>query len=245
VTVSTRDDRTVTRPPPSPGGRKQLARRLRRVPPTVVVASLLLTVAAACGSSSKGHATGTTGATLPTRTTTTVPGTSTTGPGTAATTTTTLGPPPAAGSIPFIDFAGTSPPDGVSPAGSGCTPPSATTLPDGTWFGMLKSVEPNAGTLRLDLACIYGGSAANAAAAADGHPTPVMNDHYIRNRSANVYTLHAVPGVAVGVLGANGSAAAYYPNRTGLAAVMPLVGTWVWVQVNRGWVVAVQQLFVP
>jgi len=210
----------------------------------LVSAALLVTVVAACSSGTKSHTTASTQATVTTRTTATSQGTATTNASPSATTT-TLGPPPPAGSIPFISFHGQSPPDGVSPAGSGCTPPSVTTLPDGSWFGMLKTVDPNAGTIGFDLACIYGGDAANAAAKADGEPTPVMNDHYTRNKSTNIYTLHAVPGVAVGVLGANGSATTYYPTRTGLAAATPLIDTWVWVQVNRDWVVAIQQHYSP
>jgi len=50
------------------------------------------------------------------------------------------------------------------------TPHSTTDLPDGRWFGTLKTVESDAGTLGLDLACCYGGGAANHAARAAGYP---------------------------------------------------------------------------
>jgi hypothetical protein len=146
-----------------------------------------------------------------------------------------------------MPFAGTSPPDGVSPGGSGCTPPSPTTLPDGAWFGMLRADNPAAGTIGFDLACIYFGDAANAAARADGATViPVPNDHWIRNKSPRVYTLHAVPDVAVGVLGANGSAVEYYPTQKGLAAAAPVVNSsWVWIDVTNAWVIAIQQKYLP
>ena len=62
-----------------------------------------------------------------------------------------------------------------------------------------------------------------------------------------MYTLRALPDVAVGVLGANNSAVQYYPTKTGIAAARTLVESqdWVWAQVNHGWVVAIQQQYVP
>ena len=111
---------------------------------------------------------------------------------------------------------------------------------------MLKAVDPAAGTIGFDLACIFVGDAANAAARSTGPRFRWRNDHWIRNKSPQVYTLHAVPDVPVAVLGANGSAVNYYPTQKGLAAATPLVnGPWVWIEVTNGWVVAIQQQYLP
>ena len=213
------------------------------MPMLIVAMVAMMTVGAACSSGGTHPQTASTKTTVTTGTTSSEPATTSSHPAS----TTTLGPPPAPGSIPFMPFAGTSPPDGVSPQGSGCTPQSRTTLPEGKWFGMLKAVDPAAGTIGFDLACIFVGDAANAAARADGATVvPVPNDHWIRNQSPLVYTLHAVPDVAVGVLGANGSAVEYHPTQQGLAAATPLVnGSWVWIEVTSGWVTAIQQQYIP
>jgi hypothetical protein len=104
----------------------------------------------------------------------------------------------------------------------------------------------SAGTIGLDLACLYWGDAANAAAKGDGvTPIPVPNDHYERNRSPLVYMQPAVPRVAVGVLGAGGSATTRYPTAYGVAAAKRLIGAPVWIQISQGWVVAIQQQYFP
>ena len=163
----------------------------------------------------------------------------------ARATTTTLGSPPPPGTVPFTRSAH-EPSDGVSPAGSGCTPRSLTALPDGEWFGILTSVDPAGQRIGLDLECLYWGDAANAAAKADGSTDlPVPNDHYQRNRSPLVYRQPTVPDVAVGVLGAGGSATAYYPTAHGIAAARALIGRDVWIQVTQGWVTAIQQQYFP
>ena len=84
--------------------------------------------------------------------------------------------------------------DGTSPDGSGCTPPEGAKLPDGIWFGVLKSVDPTAGTIGLDLACWFSGDAAQAAT---GSASPVPNDRYVRNENPKVYLLPTVAKVAV------------------------------------------------
>ena len=219
--------------------------RFRLRPGGARLAAMFAVVAAAlvaCSSTGRTSAPTTTAeaTSVPSTIATTTLSTSTT----TSSTSTTLGAEPPAGSIPFITHATISPPDGVSPAGSGCTPHSTTDLPDGRWFATLKTVEPDAGTLGLDLACFYGGSAANHAAKAAGYPVPVPNDHFIHNTN-NVYTVRAVSDVAVGLLGANQSAVTYYPTKTGLAAATPAINDWVWIDVTRGWAVAIQQQYIP
>jgi hypothetical protein len=207
----------------------------------------LIVVSAGCSSGHSSRATsgttGTTDTTVGTGTSAGTASTSTSSPATA--TTTTLGPPPAPGTIPFI-APSKAPSDGVSPAGSGCTPPSLTKLPDGEWFGFLRSVDVPAGRIGLDLECLFWGAAANAAARADGSTDiPVPNDHYERNRSPLVYREPTVPNVAVSVLGAGGSATTRYPTAYRLGAAGVLVGQEVWIQITQGWVVAIQQQYFP
>ena len=73
-------------------------------------------------------------------------------------------------------FAGS---DGAN--GSGCAP-GIDGLPDGAWFGVMRSVD--ADSIGFDLACWFGGEAANEAAAEDGETEiPLPNDYYIRNDS--------------------------------------------------------------
>ena len=136
----------------------------------------------------------------------------------------------------------------MSPDGSGCSPPSSTSLPDGIWFGTLKAVDTSAGTVGLDLACWFGGDAANKAAAADGSSEiPVPNDYYIRDKVHTIYTLHASPKVKVLELK---NLPDWGAPTTGIAGAAKLLGDFpdralVWVQVTDGWVVVVQQQYVP
>ena len=139
--------------------------------------------------------------------------------------------------------------DGVSPNGSGCTPPSETKLPDGIWFGVLKSADPATNTVGLDLACYYTGSAAQAAA---GSSTPVPNDAFIRNQSSNVYPIPAVPDVAVVPLAqaANGAlSGGLAPAQKGVAAAQAILAgptqKLVWIQITRGVATVIQAQFTP
>jgi hypothetical protein len=191
--------------------------------------------------------------TASTTSTPSIAGTSSTSASTSASTssTSTTKPAPAPPAVPITIPAST---DGTSPDGSGCAPPPGPVLPDGIWFGTLKAVDPGAGTIGLDLACWFTGDAANAAATADGQTdVPVPNDYYIRNKVKLVYTLRAAPTVQVLVLakGPDGTiGSSLGPPSTGIAAATDLLGDsqipgLVWVQVTDGWVVVVQQQYVP
>jgi hypothetical protein len=211
---------------------------MRRMTAVLVLAGLLIVATTAgCSSDSKDDASPGTGAekgAVASETTSTTA---------AKTTTTTLGPPPPPGSIPFVDPFTSS--TGTDPAGSGCTPQSSS-LPDGKWFGQLKAVDTTAGTVGLDLECLFVGDAANVAAAADGQTEiPVANDHYIRNENDTVRTQPAVSEVAVGVLGAGGNATAYEATASGLSSAGVLIDHPVWLQVQDGWVIAIQEQFFP
>ena len=102
----------------------------------------------------------------------------------AATPTTAAQPTPP--SVPISIPAST---DGTSPDGSGCTPPVGDKLPDGIWFGVLKSVDPR----RAPSGWTWpAGSRATAAQAAAGSATPVDNDYYVRNENPKIYALPTV-----------------------------------------------------
>jgi hypothetical protein len=164
---------------------------------------------------------------------------------TAASTTTTQ---PA---TPVTPIKIATPTDGTSPNGSGCSP-SGTTLPDGTWFGYLTSVDAAAQTFGLDLACFWVGPAANAKAAELGKETPVPNDYIITNVSPTIFTVPAWPNVQVvrleqiGEFGFTGGLA---PATTGLVGATPILTTpanpIVWVQMVGGKALVIQAQFTP
>ena len=76
-------------------------------------------------------------------------------------------------------------------ANLGCPggPPAPDTLPDGEYFGFVKSMNTSSQTLSFDLACFYTGEAANEQAAARGDEVPVPNDVYIVNDNTKVRTV--------------------------------------------------------
>ena len=215
---------------------------MRRALSFVFTAVLMVSVVACSSGGSSGSGSSTTSAaTASSETTGTVGGSSTT-----AGANTTLGPQPAPGAVPFIESYPVPPADGTSPAGSGCTPGTTATLPDGRWFGILQSIDSAGGTIGFDLECLFTGDAANAAATADSaSEVPVPNDVYVRNESSTVRTLPAVADVAVGLLQDGGASTSFEPTKAGLAAAAPLVDRPVWVLVTGGWVVAIQQQYFP
>ncbi len=186
----------------------------------------LTLVGAACSSSSKSAST---------------PDTTASG---SATPTTAAQPTPP--SVPISIPAST---DSTSPDGSGCTPPAGDKLPDGIWFGVLKSVDASTGTIGLDLACWFSGTAAQAAS---GSSTPVDNDYYVRNENPKIYALPTATKVAVvplatdssgGFSGGPGAA------TTGVASAQTILNSqtprYVWVEITDGLVTVIQAQFTP
>ena len=131
-------------------------------------------VVAACGTGGEGATTTaepSTTSVVPTTTTTATPVTTTT---TEAITTT----------LPASTT--TSPnPDGAD--GSGCSPGSDTSLPEGRWYGIV--VNSTEDSLEFDLACRFTGQAAIDASAEDGEESPPPNDYYVRNQDSRTRTL--------------------------------------------------------
>jgi len=65
--------------------------------------------------------------------------------------------------------------------GSGCTPDTDGTLPEGRWFGFVMSTADD--STEFDLGCMFTGQAAPDAAADDDEESPPPNDYYVRNQN--------------------------------------------------------------
>jgi hypothetical protein len=139
--------------------------------------------------------------------------------------------------------------DGTSPDGSGCDPASGATLPNGIWFGVLKSVDTTTDAIGLDLACWFSGASAQAATGSTG---PVDDDHYVRNQNPKIYTLPTVAKVAVVPLAqaANGEfTGGTGAAQTGLASAQAILAgqsdKYVWIEITDGLVTVIQAQFTP
>lgn len=71
--------------------------------------------------------------------------------------------------------------------GSGCTPGTPDTLPDGLWFGLVA--DAGGDEILFDLACWFTGDAAVLASAEDGEESPPPNDYYVRNLNPDLRAL--------------------------------------------------------
>lgn len=176
-------------PTPLPGsadtalsGRRRYLQLVRMIP--MLIALVLIT--AACGSDDATTST-TSGAT-----TTVAPGTTTAAPSTTTAAPTTT----EAMTTTVATTTTTTPPDTNSLAsGSGCTPGTADSLPDGEWFGFVEAAAD--GSVDFDLACWFNGEAAAAAAAEDGEESPPPNDYYVRNTNSGLRTLTVAGSASV------------------------------------------------
>jgi hypothetical protein len=120
--------------------------------------------------------------------TTTTPMTTTSPTTTAATTTTSPATTTTAAPSTTAAPTTTSAPDTNSLAdGSGCTPGTPDSLPDGEWFGYVD--DATSSSLDFDLACWFTGDAAVLASAEDGEESPPPNDYYVRNVNPALRTL--------------------------------------------------------
>lgn len=131
------------------------------------------------------------------------------------------------------------------PSGSGCTPDSAATLPEGEWFGFVDATSANG--LEFDLACWFTGESAVEAAAEDGEESPPPNDYYIRNDNPQIRSLSVSSAARV----------TWYPDgsptsetESGFeewAGAMPARGLMfgVWLRVIDGEVHQIREQWVP
>lgn len=79
------------------------------------------------------------------------------------------------------------------PSGSGCTPPRATTLPEGWWAGKVRNVSGT--SFSFDVVCWFSGQAAIKAGGED-NAGPVEDDYYVRNSDPTLYSEAFASGAA-------------------------------------------------
>ena len=186
-----------------------------KLSPRLVVGVATAMLVAACGAS--------TDETTTTATSTTTPAPTTTSPPDESTTTS-----------PSADAA----------EGSGCTP-GTDDLPDGTWFGLVVSTEE--ALIEFDLACWFTGEASIVAAAEDGEESPPPNDYYVRNLNTLTRSVTVADNANV-VWYTSGD-----PNsdETGsfaqwLAATQDRgFELGVWLEVENGEIISIQEQWVP
>jgi hypothetical protein len=124
--------------------------------------------------------------------------------------------------------------------GSGCAPGSDS-LPDGVWFGYVAG-RSSAG-IEFDLACIWTGAAAVAAAAADGVTLEI--DYYVRNQSGQIRSPRVADGATVHQLGGSPwfIEMSYADWRQGACNGFGDPSCPVWLYVNGGRVTAVVEQY--
>ena len=131
-------------------------------------------------------------------------------------------------------------------SGSGCTPGTTDSLPDGLWFGFID--DPRADQVSFDLACWFTGAAAVAAAAGDGQESPPPNDFHIRNDSDQLRTLAVDPSTEVAWLRKPGDpeTVEVVTYRAWLAEQPGRpVTPGVWLNVEDGQVRSIEEQYVP
>ncbi len=134
--------------------------------------------------------------------------------------------------------------DPLAPEGSGCTP-ETDTLPDGEWYGGVRGFDEQG--FSFDLACLYVGEAAEAAAAEDGEESPPPNDYYVRNENEAIRMLAVGPDTPV----------TWYPSGDPNDEVTGTYAEWIeflatqesylgiWVTVESGAVTEIAEWWVP
>ena len=139
-----------------------------------------------------------------------------------------------------------SPPTAADGAeGSGCTPSSEDTLPDGRWFGFATSTTGS--EIEFDLACWFSGEAAVAAAEEAGEESPPPNDYFIRNNNELTRDLPVAEDVEV----------TFYLSGDPEAEVRGDLQAWrgilddrggifgIWVETADGQVTSIEEQWVP
>jgi len=136
----------------------------------------------------------------------------------------------------------TAEPDG--PHGSGCTPSSETSLPDGRWFGFAASTTDTG--MAFDLACWFTGDAGIAAAEEDGAEPPV-GDVYVRNNNELARDLTvAADATATYYLSGDpqsGEQGDFASWRDVVAERGPIFG--IWIETSGGEITGIEEQWTP
>ncbi|HET8526239.1 MAG TPA: hypothetical protein VFM81_06325 [Actinomycetota bacterium] len=148
-----------------------------------------------------------------------------------------------------------------SAANLGCSGggPAPDTLPDGEYFGFVKSMNTASQTMAFDLACFYTGDEANQQAAARGDEVPVPNDVYIVNDNTKLRTLSFDPAAELRLIDWNQccefASGAQMPSFASAVAAGDFAefdgfrysGTLspYWVTIQYGQVVEIEEQFLP
>lgn len=134
--------------------------------------------------------------------------------------------------------------DPLAADGSGCAP-GTPELPDGEWYGLVADFDATG--ISFDLACWFGGEAAEAAAAEDGEESPPPNDYYVRNENEEIRILAVDPTVH----------ASWYPSGDPNDVVHGTFPEWIeylegnefrlgiWVMIDSGQVTEIEEKWVP
>ena len=128
--------------------------------------------------------------------------------------------------------------------GSGCTPGPGP-LPDGTWFGYIRTTAPD--SVGFDLACWFSGIGAIEAAAEDGEESPPPNDYYIRNLSSTTRTIGVLTDVTVQRLSEN-DITKLVPTEFAQWAITRDLPGWipaVWIEIADGSVASITEQYQP
>lgn len=95
-------------------------------------------------------------------------------------------------------------PAGTDPEGAAGADPEAVGGAVGRRHGLVRRVDPAAGTVTVDVVQLFTGAAAGRACAEDGvpgHRGGLCDAYYLRDRSPRLHTLPVAAGAAVAVLG--------------------------------------------
>jgi len=169
---------------------------------------------------------------------------------TASTTTTTVAPAtteaPTTSAAPATTAPTTTPDTNSLAEGSGCSPGTTDSLPDGEWFGYVSDATRD--DLEFDLACWFTGDAAAQAAAEDGEESPPPNDYYVRNVNPALRTLGVEAAAVVSWLPSPGD-----PSTETTIAFADWVSDrttrgfqpGVWITIAGGTVTEVREQYVP
>lgn len=132
------------------------------------------------------------------------------------------------------------------PEGSGCSPGEGP-LPDGQWYVEVVGADP-AG-VEFDLSCFFLGEEADKAALEDGETmVPVPNGYYVRNDDPTLRTADVAGSTQVLHYPTGDPAVSHtlpFPRWAELVESGDLIVTGVWLSVDEGAVVGIEEQWTP